>query len=458
MLRDERPDRQRRQTIATPRPTYHRDPAINDTVPASGSGSRVIRSIGWLLASRLFNAAASLVYLAALTRSLGLAEFGTFAVILATAQLVYGLLDFNTWQVIVQYGTPHYVRNDRQALRRLTHFGMLLEFASAGVAMLVVLLFFPLLAARFGWSGATADTALYFILFFQLCFRSTALGLLRVSEHFREGAMAEAAMPSLRLIGALIVAFYAPSLRNFLIVWAISEAALAIAFWYFALTRVPQRLRGNPFGSVRQALREEQGLWRFAWVTNLGAVFSTANQQFVTLATGLWLGTSAAGLFRIGYQLGQAMARLAEVISRSLYTEFNRMRASERIDDLNAMVRRTNRIAIASGALLITALLIAGGDLLLLVAGPAYVAALPILLLMACAAIVELVCATYQAALTTRGHAGSALIVRLVATVTLLVALRPLIDGFAANGAATAILLAALVAYLGFVLLLRRIR
>lgn len=417
---------------------------------------RIVRSIGWLLASRLFNALASLFYLAAMTRSLTPGEFGTFAIILTSAQLIYGLLDFSTWQIMVQYGTAHRLSGDRRSLRRLMLFCLSLEASCSAVAMTAVLLGFGFLAGHMGWNEEVATTAFWFMLLFQLCFRSTAVGLLRVGEHFSDAAVAEGMMPLLRLVGALAVAFFAPSLRNFMIVWFVSEAATALTYWTLAFRRFGLPPRENPIANFRSVSANEDRLWRFAWITNLGAVFSTASQQAVTVATGVMLGPVAAGLFRIGYQLGQAAARLVEIISRTLYTEFNLLWASGRRSDMDSLVRRTSRIAIVSGALLMTVLLLFGRQGIQLFAGDAYEGAYMIVMLMGAASLCELVCTTYQTALTATRRAATVLLIRSISTITLLCALYPLVMMLQANGAAAAILLASSIALTGMVLATRR--
>ena len=62
----------------------------------------VFRNLGWLLGSRGINAVLSLVYLALATRTLGVAGFGQFAMILVFAQGIAGIASFNTWQAVVK--------------------------------------------------------------------------------------------------------------------------------------------------------------------------------------------------------------------------------------------------------------------------------------------------------------------------------------------------------------------
>jgi O-antigen/teichoic acid export membrane protein len=402
-----------------------------------------------MFVARVINASSSLVYLAAMTRSLTIESFGIFSIITATAQLVYGLLNFNTWQIMVQYGTAHIVSGDRAALSRLTVFCMMLEGTSALAGLLLIVLFFPLVQHMMGWDGALASTAFIYILFFQLCFRSTPIGLLRIGEFFREGTIAEAVMPALRLVGAVLAALFSPTLTTFLIVWGGAEMAMALCHWYLAFNRSRLTLWQNPVRAARQVLSQEKGIWRFAWITNIGTVLGAVDQQIVMLVTGAWLGPVAAGLFRIGYQLGRAAAAIVDMISRTLYTEFNRLHASRQMDAIQTLLRRTNRLAMLGGAISVVSLLLFGQDMIRIVAGPDYTGAYVIVVIMGLASVIDLVCASYQAALTTHGHAGTVLIVRLVATLFLMASLYPLIQYFNANAPAIAVLAATSAAYIG---------
>ena len=79
----------------------------------------VVRNFGWMLSARVLAAVFSLIYLAIITRSLGVTGFGKFALITGAAQFLANLLAFQTWQIIVQYGVAHIENNDETRLARL---------------------------------------------------------------------------------------------------------------------------------------------------------------------------------------------------------------------------------------------------------------------------------------------------------------------------------------------------
>ena len=67
----------------------------------------IAANLAWLLGGKGFGAVCSVIYLAILARSLGLKEFGHFALIFATGQALVAIASFQTWQTIVKFGAPY---------------------------------------------------------------------------------------------------------------------------------------------------------------------------------------------------------------------------------------------------------------------------------------------------------------------------------------------------------------
>ncbi|MEG8052665.1 hypothetical protein QP185_04385 [Sphingomonas aerolata] len=77
------------------------------------------RNLGWLLASRSVLAILSLFYLGFATRTLGVVDFGRFALITGAVQALTTFVGFQTWQIIVQYGVQPLHDGDSPRLARL---------------------------------------------------------------------------------------------------------------------------------------------------------------------------------------------------------------------------------------------------------------------------------------------------------------------------------------------------
>ena len=88
-------------------------------------------NLGWLLASNALMAVLSLIYIGIITRSLGITDFGRFALITSAAQMLTVLASFETWKIIVQYGLEHEAKGDAPAMVRLVQASIGIELISA---------------------------------------------------------------------------------------------------------------------------------------------------------------------------------------------------------------------------------------------------------------------------------------------------------------------------------------
>jgi O-antigen/teichoic acid export membrane protein len=354
----------------------------------SGTMGRILENAGWLLAGKGVGAVLSLIYLAIATRTLGAVGFGQFALILAAAQTLGALMGFQTWQIVVRFGMEHLQAGRDEKLRDLIGLSLMLDFGGALIGCLAAVASVDAMGDYFNWSEPLRQQALLFALVMLLSIRSTAVGVLRLYDRFRDGAMADAAIPVVRMIGALIVWIFEPSVVGFLVAWGAAEIAAAAASWWLAARVAGGLMSVRRLPNVRRVLRENPGLGRFAAVTNLNS--------------------------------GAASENLAKLF-----------RSSVRFS------------AIAAGIIVVLLLLI-GKPALLLVAGPEFAGAYPLLILLGVAAALDLAGVSFEPALLATGRAGLVLKLRLLVTVLLVALLVALLPPMSTMGAAIATLAASL--------------
>ena len=131
---------------------------------------RVGANAGWLMMARIVQAVLSIAYLAIATRTLGLADFGRFSLIVAIAQGISAVVGFQTWQFVVQYGTRAQMAGDGPHVDRIVGFAAVLDFAAAAVggllALLAILLLGPLLKVPHDLYGAAFGFCLAMLIWF----------------------------------------------------------------------------------------------------------------------------------------------------------------------------------------------------------------------------------------------------------------------------------------------------
>ncbi len=397
---------------------------------------RLFQNIGWLLGGRGFNAVMSLLYLYLATHTLGIENFGYFAIIVALGQTVTGLANFQTWQFIIRWGA----NGDGPA--EATGFAIALDLLSvimgAAIAALVVWtaqLWLPLpdelLWLTFGYCIVSL-----------LSIRTTPTGLLRLRFKFATATGAEAVQPAIRAAGALLAALFLPTVAGFVIAWAAAEVAVAIALWYAAAR--DERIDLSRI-SLTNIPAKHPDAWRFVWSTNMSGSLTIAGKQVIILLVGTFGGAALAGGFRVAAQLGQALVTLAQTISKAILPELVH-------DEKNAleMTRRMANIAVVAGVLAVVMALVFGRWGLATIAEDDFSGFYWAMVILSIAGAVELVGASLESLLVSAGRAHTAFIVRAVPTVLALVFLSAAIDWNGAKGAAFAVLGSSSLAVIGF--------
>lgn len=431
------------------------DPAPPSPAARKGSLRNILLNTGWMLGGKGFGAVLSLVYLAIVTRSLGIAGFGIFSLVLGTAQGVVALMSFQSWQIVVRYGMDHLHADRTIAVARLIQFTAWLDLASAVIGAAFVALGIALLGAHFGWDAEFRRQVTIICILFTLSVHQTPMGILRLHDRFGTATVADAVTPLLRCIGAIIVWLIHPSVTGFMIVWTVAEVATAIAYWFAALREGGWRLPGP----LRWAdiAADNPGIGRFALLTNASSSLTTGASQLIVLLVGLLLSPAAAGAFRFAQQLANSLAKLSQLMARAIFPELMRTRAgSADPHDFRRLFRRTMRIASAGGATVIVLLLVAGYPLLGLIAGPEFLSAYPILLLLGIAAAVDFVGVGLEPALVALGRPGLVLWLKGIATLWLFAALWAMTVLIGVNGTGLAFLTASVISFGLMTLAVRR--
>jgi O-antigen/teichoic acid export membrane protein len=398
--------------------------------------SRLFKNIGWLLGGRGFNAVMSLVYLALATRALGLDGFGYFAIIVALGQTVTGIANFQTWQFIGRWGA------EEGGPGEATGFAIALDMLSviAGTILAAILtwtatLWLPLpedlLWLTFGYCVVSL-----------LSIRSTPTGLLRLRFKFASATGAEAVQPAIRAAGAVLAWFFMPTVTGFILAWAASEVAVAVALWWVAAR--DERIDLSQI-SLSKIPAKHKDAWRFVWSTNMNGSLTIAGKQVMILAVGAIGGEVFAGGFRVASQLGQALIALAQAVSKAIYPELVVAK-----DNARLIASRMANIALIGGVLAVLVALFFGRWGLETIAGEEFGIVYWAMVILSIAGAVELIGASLESLLVSAGRAHTAFFVRAGPTVLALLLLQTAMDWNGLKGAAFAVLGSSSLAVIGF--------
>lgn len=394
-----------------------------------------LRNLGWLLGGRGIHALCSLLYLSLAARSLGLKGFGEFSLLVLMAQMISGLASFSAWQMIVRWGTK------LGSAAPAAGFAVALDILAVAIG--------SCLASASVWSAPLwlplpedlRATALALCLAHLAAIRSTPIGVLRFHDRYDGAALAEASLPLVRAIGAVIAAILMPTVAGYALVWGIAELICAGVHWYLA-SRIEPIARQQV--SLRALPASDAEVWPFVWATSLSRSLAVAAKQAFALLVGAIGGAAMLGAFRLAAQIGQALVQFAELVSRAVYPELVRD-----VERAGVIALRMTWLALSAGSLAVLIAALFGERLITTIAGSGFAVARDAMVVIAIAGATDLLATSAEALLVARGQPWRALAWRAAPVAVAMIALAPAMKVAGLAGAAGCLLLASVLGAIG---------
>ncbi|WP_231634697.1 MULTISPECIES: lipopolysaccharide biosynthesis protein [Novosphingobium] len=401
----------------------------------------------WLLGGKGFSAVCGIAYLAILTRSLGLKDFGHFSLIFGTAQALIALAGFETWRVVIRYGAEFVHRKDWNRFGRLAMACGLMDAAGAMLGCVIAFITIYGFATTLALNPAYIDTAFWFSCAMLWALVSTPTGIVRALNRFDKAVYVEAVVPIGRLTAALLIWWLGPTVARYLFAWAFIDLLEAALYWAMARHLCPEAVRWSHMRSWRQTLADNPGLVRFSVMTHAGGTIDALLRQGPLLLVGGLVGTSAAGLYRLANQLTQAMAKLSALLTRSVYAEVAHVKVAASTEVFRRLALQTSSIAAVAGLATTLLAYFLGADLLRLIGGETFARGAGILIPLAVAGSFELASVAFEPVLHSSEGAGRALSAR-IGGVAVLAAGILLLPGFGAERIAWSVAMGSAASYM----------
>jgi O-antigen/teichoic acid export membrane protein len=263
---------------------------------------------------------------------------------------------------------------------------------------------------------------------------------------FRALGVQSTITPALRLAGVSVAALANAPFAIYAAIWWLSDFLGDVILWLMALAALK---RNDLLSSLRlrplAATRDNPGIWRFVAATNLNTSLALVWGPLSNLIVGGMLGAAAAGGYRVALSIVQALAKPADLATKSFYPELAHLRATGDSGALRRLAVRAGLLAAPFAAGLTLLAVLGGPFLVVLVMGEDYRAAGWLLVAMAPALLVALPSFPLEPVLLSLGRAGQALMARLAASAAYLALLLGLTHLWGLTGAGVAFVAGAVI-------------
>jgi O-antigen/teichoic acid export membrane protein len=331
----------------------------------------LLKNSSYLAASRIVAAVAGIATVSFAAHALGLLLFGALILIDSYARAVSGIAKFQSWQLIVRYGSRALL-GEHEDFKASTGFAFGLDVISGIGGMIVAVAVLPFAARWVGIEQSQLWLAMLYCTLLPTMASATPVGVLRALDRFDLISWQSTMTPIGRVFLAAIAYFARAPFSAYVAAWYISTLGGDLYLWFLAWREM--RRRGLLEG-VRPTLRPETlpGAWRFAIHVNLTASVQAAWGPIARLVVGGLLGPAGAALFRVASALSDAASKPADLLGKAFYPEVVRMDLSSR-KPWRLMLRGTV-LASALALLVILIILVSGKPLVVLLFGKAFLGA-----------------------------------------------------------------------------------
>lgn len=394
----------------------------------------LLRNSSYLAVSKIVAAIAQLATISLAAHALGLLLFGGLILIDSYARALSGIAKFQSWQLIVRYGSRA-LHGEHEDFKASTGFAFALDAVSGIGGMLVAIALLPLVAT---WVGIRTDQiwlAMIYCTLLPTMASATPTGVLRALDRFDLISWADSVTPISRLAVVLVAYALGGGFVIYVAAWYLTSLAGDLYDWFLAWREL-RRL--NLLQGIRPTLKPETlpGAWRFAIHVNLTASVQAAWGPIARLVVGGLLGAAGAALFRVASALSDSASKPADLLAKAFYPEVVRMDLSSK-KPWKLMLRGA---ALASGVALIAVLilLLGGKPIVSFLFGAQFLGAYDALLILMLVPFLSVLSFPLPPMLYALDRPDGPLKARLFGTILYFLIVAPLCWKFGVDGAAIA--------------------
>ncbi|BEM88151.1 membrane protein [Serratia marcescens] len=407
---------------------------------SDGAFRSILRNAAYLGSGSVASALLGLLALSCAGKGMSPEMFGVLVVIQAYTKAVSDFIKFQTWQFVVQFGTPALEHQNTGRFRDVVAFSFGLDIASGVIAVLGGMVMLPFLSHALGLDSESFWLAMLYCTLIPSMTSSTPTGVLRAFNRFDLIAIQQAIKPFLQAVGSVISYYFDLGFPGFIVTWYASNLIGGTLFWWFTARELRRR---DIHGALRPQLfnvaRRIEGAWNFVWTTNIAHTIWAARNSCTTVLVGVVLGPAAAGLFKIAMTFFDATGTPAKLLEKSFYPEIMRLDPRTKMPWLLGL--RSSLLAGGIGLAVAVLMLLVGKPLISTVFGQQYLEAYDLIQIMLGAIIVSMMGFPQESLLFMAGKQRAFLIAQATASAAYIALLVSMAYAFGVQGAAFAYLL-----------------
>lgn len=378
----------------------------------------LFKNAGTLLSGNLIAQILGLITFAITARILGPTLFGILILITTYVTIVDRLVNFQSWQALIKYGSEALENTNKDEFKRVVKFCSLLDLVTALAGTIVAIVTVVLVGQWFSWESETIKMAAVYSLVILFNMVGTPTGVLRLFNRFTLFATQHIITAVIKLIGIIIIFFIGADLWLVLLLWMGTAIIGHLLLLYLGWRVLYQNgFHGIMTTSMKNISDHHPGIWGFVLTTNLNSSVGLARREVDVLLVGGLTGVEGAGIFKIAKQIASIPGMITDPLYQTIYPDLSRFWARNDIISFKKHMLRSGAIAGVGATVMWFGFIIFGLLFIQLVFGTAYLGAQPILVWYMLAIVIAIAGFPLQPAMLSMGHPKLSLYIQIISTV-----------------------------------------
>jgi len=344
---------------------------------------RIFANAGILVSGSVISSLIGLISFALIARVLGTKLFGMLALVQAYAVIIDKLINFQSWQALIKYGTDSFEKKNYDEFKKLISFGFSLDFSTAILATIVGVTFPYLFGPLIGWQSDKIMMASVFSTIIIFNIEGTPTAILRIFNRYKPFAY-KAMFTSLTKVILVMVGFFLKlNLWYFIIITMVS---LVFGYLYLLIAGIKTLKKYTSDTNIFTikylfSMNENfSGIWSYIWTTNLhGSVRMVSSHLDIIIIDSI-LGSVATGLYQIVKQFSQIFNRISQPLYKAIYPELSKLWANNNKPEFKNVIKRFSLLGLIFGMSVWFVFLFFGKKIILITVGESYITSYSVLI------------------------------------------------------------------------------
>lgn len=397
---------------------------------------KLFKNASTLLSGNVIASVFGLISLALTARALGAQAFGTLVLIQTYVLVMDGVINFQSWQAVVKFGTEFRESRNFNKFKALIKFVLFIDVFTAIIGTIVAVGLFNLVAPILDMNEDSYNYVAIFSLVILFHISGVPIAILRIFEKFKLFAFQVSLAAFIKLLLVSVLYLMEAGLTSFVIAWAASDIIGHLVLLYFGYKEIKKQSYHKIFTEDTSLLRGYfKSIWSFVISTNLSSSIRMTTRQFDVLIVGGMLGNSAVGLYKVAKQFSMVLTKLSDPLYQAIYPQLTQLYNNEKINEFKKLMYRSSFLITIPIMFLWLAFFIFGDLIINLTVGASFLEGKGVMIWYMLAIVVSVVSFPLQPAMLAQGLPQFSFWVHLFSTIIYFLIINFLINSFGLEGA-----------------------